>query len=331
VQLVYYQGTVANFGDDINRFIWPTLAPGLFEKAGEDGFLGIGTIIGMPTKCRHLHVFSSGVGYDALSRWLTPRTIWCVRGPLTAKLLACPSETALTDGAILAPLTLPDRLTDNASAGVGVIPHWESLKFPGWQDACAMAGMTLISPIASPVDVRNQLLSVKLVIAESLHGAILADTYGIPWVTVMSSRNFSIFKWKDWTMSLDLPLDVMALPPPAATPLLHFGRPAIKRWGQVVGYDEDAALQEVSSRIVASSIPSGSGRSFSARLKQSSLAARVLGQLLSFSPARTAEMLTQAARRAPNLSRPARRESLRQQMLDRLSQLCRADGVEIRL
>ena len=62
----------------------------------------------MPTPgCIRLHVFSTGAGYDAVETWRTERRIWCVRGPMTARLLG--TDASLTDGAILAPDVLGRR------------------------------------------------------------------------------------------------------------------------------------------------------------------------------------------------------------------------------
>ena len=65
MQLIYYKKKIPNFGDDLNGVLWPALAPDLFAGAPEAdplaGFVGIGTIVGMPVgKLRRLNVFSSG-------------------------------------------------------------------------------------------------------------------------------------------------------------------------------------------------------------------------------------------------------------------------------
>jgi succinoglycan biosynthesis protein ExoV len=332
MQLVYYKGKLQNFGDDLNRVIWPALAPELFDGTSDDGFLGIGTIIGMPTKCSHLHVFSSGLGYDSLDSWSVPRTVWCVRGPLTAKLFGCcSSNAALTDGAILSPVALSVSRVRKAAKQVGVIPHWESMQFPGWEEACALAGATLISPIGPPVEVIEQLLSVELVLTESLHGAILADTYGIPWVSFLSSGNFSVFKWKDWTMSVEVALRPMVLLPPTAAPMLRFGYPPGARWGQVVSCDEEAALHEFALRCGSSQSTGSSKTRLRNWLKGSPLALGALDRFLALSPERTADAIDRAARLEPILSRASTRECARQQTLDRLDKLCQLAGVRVRV
>ena len=74
MKLVYFRGKQPNFGDDLNAVLWPRLLPGLFDETGAEGFLGIGTLIGMATPgCLRLHVFSTGAGYDAVETWRTER------------------------------------------------------------------------------------------------------------------------------------------------------------------------------------------------------------------------------------------------------------------
>jgi succinoglycan biosynthesis protein ExoV len=320
MRLVHFKGRLPNFGDDINQTIWPALAPELFGDEDEDGFLGIGTIIGMRTDCAHLHVFTSGLGYDPIDTWTTPRTFWCVRGPMTARLLGCPPETALTDGAILAPLVMSERRPERPAGGIGVIPHWESLLFPGWQEACRQAGMTLISPMDTPEAVLRAVLSVDLILAESLHGAIIADTYDIPWVPFVSSGNFSLFKWKDWAMSVDVPLSPVIVPPPSAAALLRLGRPVSTKWGQRLACDEDTAMAEFARRVRPShqaAAPAGLRH----WLKTSPLASKPIGGMLGLNPGRTAQFLTAAAREEAVLSARTRRDRLTAQMLERLQRL----------
>ena len=153
MRLIYFDGS-GNFGDELNCVLWPRLVPDMFDEGDCDGFLGIGTIIGMPTPdCDRLHIFSSGVGYNNLSEWNVARRIWCVRGPLTARLLATGADSVLTDGAILTPWVVAADAAPPTTAAIGVMPHWESLHYPGWSEACDLAGFQLISPIGEPENV----------------------------------------------------------------------------------------------------------------------------------------------------------------------------------
>ena len=323
MKLVYFRGAHPNFGDDLNAVLWPALAPELFgptAPAPEHGVLGIGTIIGMAAPgAERLHVMSSGVGYSPIEPADPPRRLWCVRGPLSARALGADPDVALTDGAILSPRVI----TAPASSGETVVaPHYESLLAGGWQAACAAAGMRLVDPTGAPEPVIQAIAAAKLVITESLHGAIVADTYGVPWIAFAASGNFSVFKWTDWTRSVGVDLRVHVAPAPDARAVLRYGRPTLGAFGQEVAPDDAAVWEEFSRRTrpAEASAPAAAGlKSMAKAALQRSPLRRALG----FSPARTAEALTAIAKARPNLSAAPLREDLADRMADRLAALAR--------
>ncbi|MYM00282.1 hypothetical protein GR702_21285 [Novosphingobium sp. FGD1] len=323
MKLLRYRPAVPNFGDDLNDLIWPELAPGLFDSDGGEGadaFVGIGTIIGLdPQGSESLHVFSSGTGYSDDRRWRGRKVEYhCVRGPLTARVLGLPNKTALTDGGILAPLITRFQ-EPNAFGGTGgtvVVPHFETIAFPGWAEAVGMAGFHLVDPRGTPDLVIGALKDASLVLTESLHGAILADAFGVPWRAFAVSRNFSRAKWADWTCSLDLRVDVTLVPPPDAMPLLRFGKPP-EAFGSVFALNEELALGEFRGRIqTAAEVPF-----MKARVKQVLEAIPATRKFLGFSPERTARALADLAAADPCLSSFHRRDALRDEMLCRLQAL----------
>ena len=50
----------------------------------------------------------------------------------------------------------------------------------------------------------QQIASSRLVIAEAMHAAIVADAFRVPWIPVTSVPETNPFKWQDWCESLDL-------------------------------------------------------------------------------------------------------------------------------
>ena len=329
MQLIYFHGKQPNFGDDLNAVLWPRLLPDMFDGTGPEGFLGIGTLIGIAVPgCARLHVFSTGAGYDAIDRWRVERRIWCVRGPLTARLLGADPDAALTDGAILAPDVLGEPVSRNATAGiVGVVPHWESLHFAGWQQACDAAGFRLITPIDTPARVHAAIGGVSLVLTESLHGAILADTMGIPWVPFISTRNVSALKWVDWCLSVKVAFAPVPIPPPSAAAALTFGRPPRGEGPGRLHFDAESAMREFHGRVAPHRQVPGSlglGVRLRAGRRDASQRSRLITHALGYGPARTAAGLAAAARVGPTLSVASLRADLRTRMLERLRAFERA-------
>ncbi|RAI54624.1 polysaccharide pyruvyl transferase family protein [Roseicella frigidaeris] len=319
MQLVYYRKQVPNFGDDLNAVLWKGLAPGLFDEDPETGFVGIGTIIGMPCGgLRRLHVFSSGIGNDRPEAWRGKQVeYWCVRGPVSARVLGLPAERALTDGAILTPLVAGFPQAATGTGGTLVVPHFQTLDHPGWPEVARLTGYELLDPRGTPEAVIARIAGARLVLTESLHGAILADVYGIPWIAFATSKNFGISKWVDWTLSLGRDFALAMVPPPDPGPVLAFGRPPAP-FGQTLRFDAEAALARFDERVtpeVATLV---------SRLKGLAKRSPLLRPFLGFSPARTAEALERLARTEPALSAEPRRLALRARMLERLETLAKS-------
>lgn len=215
MKLFHYKAPEGNFGDDLNEWLWDELVPGLWDREDDTLFCGIGTILGnaMPP-ARRVRVFSSGIGYRPPPADLNdPRwEIMALRGPLTAHVLGRP-EKAVADGALLL-ATLP-RFRPLEAANrrdILFVPHFQAMEEGDWARACALSGVTLLDPRQPADRVIARIRTARLVIADSMHAAIVADTMRVPWVPVASSPRINSFKWLDWTLSLDLPYEPTPLP-----------------------------------------------------------------------------------------------------------------------
>lgn len=316
MKLVHYSGSVPNFGDDLNALIWPSLAPHLFQPEDDDrAFIGIGTILGMPGhRHRRLDIMSSGTGYDPISNWADRElTFHCVRGPVTTHVLGLDPALAVTDGALLCPLvpSLPQRRGEGGH--IGVVPHFQTLAFTGWDQACDMAGMTLIDPRHPPEQVIRQIAGAKLILTESLHGAIIADTYGIPWLAFATSGNFCMPKWIDWTSSVGVDLRVTYLPPPTSDPLLRFGRQG-GAFGSSASFTLEQACADMQGRVHGTA-PQPAWRSTLAGWGKGLGLHHLRGGYKGLAATRTAEALSQLSHREGAVSLASTRERL----TDRLS------------
>jgi len=317
VQLVQHRGLAPNFGDDLNAVLWPSLATDLIDDDPLEAFVGIGTLIGKDcAPGSKLHVFSSGVGYDPVEAWRTRDvTYWCVRGPLSCALLGLPAETAITDGAVLTPLADGFAEVQPEDGPTVIIPHVQTMTFPGWDQAAAWTGFELVDPRGTPRDVIARIAAAGRVLTESLHGAILADTYGVPWSVFATSDNFCSTKFVDWCESVEVPFHLTYVPPPNPQHILCYGRGSCI-WGRDTLVTRQHALAEFSRRP-SRSIGTGLGEGIKAQAKRS----KVLQAMLRYSPARTAAALMRLAEGPVQLSEPRVRHRLQDRMMTRLAEV----------
>lgn len=197
-----------NFGDDLNLDIWPKMFPDLAQQDPQLVLYGIGTLLGgTDHPPGRKAILGSGFGYKRNSALTPDWQVYWVRGPLTARKLRLDTGKAITDPAILWP-----RLTDlrrqsvaaPPAAKVGLCPHFKTIAAYDWKTLATQAELQLIDPRRSPEAVATQIAQCDLVLAESLHAAIIADALRVPWVPVVLSHRFNAFKWLDWGASIGI-------------------------------------------------------------------------------------------------------------------------------
>lgn len=208
MQLQYFRGPYPNFGDELNKWLWPKLLPNFINDDASTLFLGIGSILGdhYPAAARKI-VFGTGFvpNYHEVpdlsgDDW----DIYFVRGPRTAKLLGLPKQLGLGDSAVLI-RAIGLKQHGNPKA-IGFMPHWESIPRGNWRKACDLAGLTYVDPTGSVDEVLDDLLNCKLLVTEAMHGAIVADALRIPWIPVLPIDSAHREKWIDWAEALGIDL-----------------------------------------------------------------------------------------------------------------------------
>lgn len=207
MKLIAYKGEQPNFGDELNHWMWPQLLPGFFDENEDTVFLGIGSIIGERAFSSAQQKIVFGAGFvpeyhaqpDMAGRdW----KIYFVRGLRTAQLLGLGPELALGDPAILLRNLLACKARPREV--VSFMPHWQSLERGNWEEACRRACINLIDPRRPVEEVIGELLRSRLVLAEAMHGAIVADCLRIPWVALLPLNKVHRAKWHDWAAALGL-------------------------------------------------------------------------------------------------------------------------------
>lgn len=215
---LHYQADVQNnFGDALNQWLWPALLPDMWDEDGTV-FVGIGTILDQNVPQAALRVvFGSGTGYaPPPDTSIGPWRIYGVRGPLTAEVMRLHPSLALTDAAILLS-ELPEFKKPPKTGTTLFVPHWKSVRYGSWRAICDDLGIDFVDPRDDSFDVVRRIASADKVIAESMHAAIIADAFRVPWVPIVLSREVSPFKWADWSLSLGLQYEPLCLPPSNAT------------------------------------------------------------------------------------------------------------------
>ncbi len=203
--LTYFDDEL-NFGDALNDLIFKYYIPELLEDNDNDELLGIGTLLGLKKpgiNTKKIYIFSSGLGYGEIPTIDNRYEFICVRGPLTAALLNLPASYAISDGALL--LKGMKFREFKKEFKWSYIPHWtDDTLYSGWPDLIKNAGGHFINPRNNPQFVINEILKSELILAEAMHGAIVADTLRVPWIGIKAYKHINAFKWQDWLLTVNL-------------------------------------------------------------------------------------------------------------------------------
>lgn len=210
---LYWSSTHGNFGDDMNEWFWDHFLPGWKTWVTDHTLVGIGTILNrslLPSK-RSLLIVGSGVGYGNIPV-LTDYgkcDIRCVRGRISAELLGIDKHLAVIDPAVMVS-QMQEFHNVPKNKNIIFIPHFSSVINTKicWDKVCKNIGIDFVSPLNHSKDVIRTIASAKLVIAESMHAAIIADSFRVPWISVRAHQAFNICKWYDWADSLDLDIEL---------------------------------------------------------------------------------------------------------------------------
>jgi len=218
VNYIYYKDPKGNFGDDLNGWLWPKLFGA--EEPDNDAFVGIGSILynGSPLfrNLEHKRKIVFGTGIRPGYRNFTCDHTWDIRflrGPLSACNFNNTYEY-IADAAYAVRLIKEFNSIRNSEKKyeISVIPYFKSLDFFDWPAICRQLGYHYISPAAELgiEETLREIAASRFVIAEAMHGAIMADVLRVPWSRFVLSTPFteggkvSEFKWMDWLHSVRL-------------------------------------------------------------------------------------------------------------------------------
>jgi len=203
MKLFYYKDEVGNFGDDLNPWLWDQIASDIIDEDESELFVGIGTLLNHRLPAEPIkHIFGSGLGYGRNPIVDAKWKIHALRGPYTAKELGVSQDLVITDSALL--IRQVEEPVHNANGDIGFIPHYASCRTADWENIAQEAGLRFISPEWSVEKFLAELKKCKLVLAEAMHGAIVADALRIPWQPIILGSHVNQIKWQDWLDTVNL-------------------------------------------------------------------------------------------------------------------------------
>ena len=208
MKLYYHRNKngIPNFGDDLNPWLWAKLLPEELDDDPDTMFLGIGTLLNdrLPPAAARV-VFGTGYGIGGPPAIDRSWTFYAVRGPISARQLGLPAEYAVTDPAILVSHFVPATNVSRRFS-FSFMPHYRNAS-DTWKHACARIGFGYIDPRDPLDEVLKAIQATEVVLAEAMHGAIIADTLRVPWIPIRSRDKILRLKWEDWCGSLELPYE----------------------------------------------------------------------------------------------------------------------------
>lgn len=129
------------------------------------------------------------------------------RGPLTAGVLGLPRDTPIGDPALLLPLIYTPQISAKTAGKTLFIPHvYQALKFSETDLLLRSGADVMLSPLVNSTagdveDFIDQLCSSSFILTSSLHGAIIAAAYGVPFSFFDCGFVDVPFKWRDFSAS----------------------------------------------------------------------------------------------------------------------------------
>lgn len=168
---------------------------------------------------RPIHVWGTGImrQYEDPLPPLRSFCIHALRGPLTKRIVEASLGTSLScplaDPGLLASLLVEKPLEKKHR--VGIVPHYVEKQEPLWEEVRAFYGDAVIIDVQEdPLAVIRQIGACELVLSSSLHGLIIADSFGIPnrWCLLTDKILGDGFKYRDYYQSFGMDAAPLILP-----------------------------------------------------------------------------------------------------------------------
>jgi hypothetical protein len=202
---LYWSQGKPNFGDWLSPALCELLSSRSVEHArpNDCDLVAVGSILHRVKHRwfnRRVHVWGTGF-MEELSPIKSSHRYQAVRGWRTAQQLRGVEIKTVGDPGLLVDLLLPEFATVAKTAPLGVIPHYKDR-----EDARVTAlasqipGAVVLDVFSEPLEFLRRAAACEFILSSSLHGLIVADSFGIPnfWISLSDSVRGSGFKFADY-------------------------------------------------------------------------------------------------------------------------------------
>ncbi|WP_343854463.1 polysaccharide pyruvyl transferase family protein [Algoriphagus jejuensis] len=208
VPLIYYYDYEVNWGDSINKFIFESIlerrilsANKTFNIYNRECISGIGSVLG--SRLKNYSIWGSGFLSESDSLVYKPVSLLAIRGKLSLAKLE--SKFGISTDIMGDPALLFKEFyhpNPNKCYQLGIIPHFKELDEKVIVNIKNYYGsdINIISPKLDVFEFADEVLKCERILSSSLHGLVLAESYGIPTARIDISKNVlgGDFKYIDY-------------------------------------------------------------------------------------------------------------------------------------
>jgi pyruvyltransferase len=202
---LYWSSGKPNFGDWLSPAVCRLLSGRTIEFAEPNrcDLIAVGSILHRLKSgwfSRRVHVWGTGF-MEEQSVVPSRHHFHAVRGWLTARLIRGAKIQHVGDPGLLVDCLLPDHGTIPKMHRVGIVPHYKDRDHPQVGALVAqLPGATVLDVFVEPLEFLRRAAACEFILSSSLHGLIVADSFGIPngWMELSDSVRGAGFKFADY-------------------------------------------------------------------------------------------------------------------------------------
>lgn len=207
----YWWTEIPNFGDALTPYLLDRFAhlEAFHASLANSNVITVGSVLDSIPRGWNGYIAGAGrIRYGRSMQGLLDAHILGVRGPLSA--------IGLGDVAIGDPGLLANELVSVGERDItlGIVPHWSDTRLAYDPRFKFTDSRIVISAWQHPLEVVRQIGRCEVIVTSSLHGAIVADAFGLPRRLEMAHR-FKVdeyeggtFKFEDYNASIGLPFRI---------------------------------------------------------------------------------------------------------------------------